>query len=125
MTTPCPTRVPRQAACLALLAMLLAVTGPLIGQASAVAHAGHHPVAAMPAHAPATTDHETAVFTWHDQCGYCLLFQHCPVLDIGLAPIAPPSQGPLDQPAGMPQAAQDTPALSSHAPPRAPPATPA
>ncbi|MBZ9558915.1 MULTISPECIES: DUF2946 family protein [Modicisalibacter] len=118
-----PPHALRQAASCALLAMLLVVFGPLIGQLSGAAHATHGdaPRGIATAHEARIADHPAGVFAWHDACGYCTLFQHCPVLDVALPPAATASLAPLDQPAGAPRVAHATPALAAHAPPRAPP----
>lgn len=83
----------RYAARLALIAMLLLVTGPVIGQLSAFGESGHHqPDVSMPtmAHAASPAQHHplSNVIGWHEQCGYCSLYQHFPVLAGILPPVA-------------------------------------
>lgn len=85
-----PHRLQFAATLLALLAMVMVFVGPLISQletdATSLTRASHygtpadsrhgHMQGAAPCHAHAN---EQAVFTWHDQCGYCSLWQCFPV----------------------------------------------
>lgn len=69
------------AASLALMAMVMLFWGPLISQIQA--GDSHHPSMRMDAMPGMSMSHshdmpEAAVFSWHDQCGYCSLWQHFP-----------------------------------------------
>lgn len=88
-------RIYRHAAYLALTAMLLLMAGPVIGQFSAYDASGHgqHSKSSIPtmeqtATASSTGGHSPLkVLSWHEQCNYCLLFYHCPVLSAVLPPV--------------------------------------
>ncbi|MDN3556591.1 DUF2946 domain-containing protein [Halomonas maura] len=119
----------RPAARLALLAMLLLVAGPLVGQLSAAGqgqHAGHgadqthrlHAPAAATAEAPAG---DAAAAYWHAACGYCSLFQQMPVLSAMLPSVPPLPSRAITAPVMATRAAHGGPAVFPQAPTRAPP----
>ncbi|MBB3141912.1 DUF2946 domain-containing protein [Halomonas organivorans] len=118
----------RPAARLALLAMLLLVLGPLIGQLSAAErhhHAGHAMdmakpgVMAMAVEADATASSST--HHWHPACGYCTLFQQMPVLSAMLPSVPPLAAQAITAPVVATRAAHGGPAVFPQAPTRAPP----
>lgn len=102
--------------------MLLLVTGPVIGQLSAFDKSGHHhsdvPMAAM---APAPHHTLGGVIDWHEQCGYCSLFQHFPVLTGVLPPMARMPLPIADEPSADTRSAHGSLAVFPHALTRAPP----
>ncbi|MDT8894410.1 DUF2946 domain-containing protein [Halomonas sp. I1] len=122
-----------RAARFALLAMLLLVIGPLIGQVSAADggahdHAGHR-MAASPQMAMSASDetgqheagHHAAVFCWQTQCGYCSLFQQMPVLMAMLPHVAPVASHVITAPVVATRTAHGGPAVFPQALTRAPP----
>lgn len=116
----------RLAARLALVAMLLLLVGPVIGQLSAFGESAHGHHAGTPmAHAAdesARADaHRTKAASWLDPCGYCSLFQHCPVIADALPRAARASVPATAQPATAPCAAHGSLAVFPHALTRAPP----
>ncbi|WP_275286105.1 DUF2946 domain-containing protein [Halomonas elongata] len=124
----------RLAARFALLAMLLLVTGPLIGQVSAASsevHAGHttetSPRTAMAASSE-TGHHDAephaAVFCWQAQCGYCSLFQQMPVLMAMLPHVVPVASHAIMAPVVATRTAHGGPAVFPQALTRAPPIFP-
>lgn len=117
----------RHAVSLALIAMLLLVTGPVIGQLSAFGEPGHHPHsdASMSAMTSAPAHHHplSEAIGWHEQCDYCSLFQHFPVLSGALLPLARHALWIAGQPLASPRAAYGHLAVFPHALTRAPPAT--
>ncbi|CBV43150.1 DUF2946 domain-containing protein [Halomonas elongata] len=121
----------------ALLAMLLLVIGPLIGQVSAAGvhdHAGHtthvgHTMETSPhmaMSASGETDHGTphhaAVLHWQVQCGYCSLFQQMPVLMAMLPRVVPMASHAITAPVVATRTAHGGPAVFPQALTRAPPA---
>ncbi|MFC3291644.1 DUF2946 domain-containing protein [Modicisalibacter luteus] len=121
-------RTYRHAVSLALIAMLLLVTGPVIGQLSAFDDLGHHlhSDASRSAMTSATTSAQhpplSEAIGWHAQCGYCSLFQHFPVLPGALTPAARLALWAAGQPLASPQAAHGHLAVFPNALSRAPPA---
>lgn len=119
-------RAHRHAVRLALVAMLLLLAGPIIGQLSAFGESGlgHHAGASM-AHAAdesiRAAPHRAKAASWHDQCGYCPLFQHCPVIAVALPKAARAPVPATAQPATATSAAHGSLATFPHALTRAPP----
>ncbi|WP_157959069.1 DUF2946 domain-containing protein [Salinicola endophyticus] len=117
----------RLAASLALLAMMMLFLGPLISQiqASESSHSSMR-MAAMPgmsmASMHARDTPERAVFAWHDQCGYCSLWQHFPTAHSDVPAVVrsvlKPAGGRFESP--RPAASSDH--LWFEGRPRAPPA---
>ncbi|WP_447956613.1 DUF2946 family protein [Vreelandella sp. EE7] len=120
----------RIALCMALVAMLLLLVGPLISQLQAhdhahhgdhhahsgLGHEGHHAHHGQP---PAPTE---PIFTWFHECGYCSIWQQFPSAHALLPTIARQAfihQAPLPQ---MPLQGFASLDHYRHAPPRAPPA---
>ncbi|SOC51904.1 Protein of unknown function [Chromohalobacter canadensis] len=75
----------RFTAWLSLLAMLLVVCGPVIGQASASLRHGAMPAHGMMhaevGHASHSRGDPVTTIGLHDQCPYCSLFGHFPVIE--------------------------------------------
>ncbi|MFG6176017.1 DUF2946 domain-containing protein [Halomonas sp. THAF12] len=133
----------RPVARLALLAMLLLVLGPLVGQLSASQrdhhaghasggtahghHAGHHGASEMERHAdhgmamPAEARNAAPEARWHAACGYCTLFQQMPVLSAMLPSVPPLAAQAITAPVVATRAAHGGPAVFPQAPTRAPP----
>lgn len=117
----------RLAARFALLAMLLLVTGPLIGQLRAAGHTGHTGHISHVGH----TGHNShaghgdtqpqAAFGWHAQCGYCSLFQQVPVLMAMLPYVAPVASPAITAPVVATRRAHGGAAVFPQALTRAPP----
>ncbi|MHB0775101.1 DUF2946 family protein [Halomonas sp. WWR20] len=117
-----PVRPCRHPAYLALLAMLLLVAGPAIGQFSAFDRAGHehHAGQVSSAQSSAESSFSKAV-SWHEQCGYCSLFYHCPVLDVALPQVARDPLLAMLAPSAATRSAQGNLTVFPHALTRAPP----
>ncbi|MBH8579210.1 DUF2946 domain-containing protein [Bisbaumannia pacifica] len=129
----------RLAARFALLAMLLLVTGPLIGQLRAAGHTGHTGHTGHISHVGHTghishaghTGHNShaghgdtqpqAAFGWHAQCGYCSLFQQVPVLMAMLPYVAPVASPAITAPVVATRRAHGGAAVFPQALTRAPP----
>lgn len=144
-------RLRRPVARLALLAMLLLVLGPLVGQLSAAPrdhHAGHgagmaedshhagHPGAGVverehhadhaagvsaSARSAEARDVAPVAAHWHAACGYCTLFQQMPVLSAMLPSVPPLAAQAITAPVVATRAAHGGPAVFPQAPTRAPP----
>lgn len=113
------------AASLAMLAMVMLFLGPLISQIQA--SGSHHSsmrMAAMPGMSMSHMDDapEAAVFSWHDQCGYCSLWQHFPTANIDVPAVVRDALKPEGShfPPTRPAAPNDH--LLFEGRPRAPPA---
>ncbi|WP_137079981.1 DUF2946 domain-containing protein [Halomonas caseinilytica] len=87
------------AAILSLMAMVMLFLGPLISQIQA--SGSQHPLVRMAAMPGITVSNihdmpETAVFNWHDQCGYCSLWQHFPTAHIDVPAVVRSVLKPAD-----------------------------
>ncbi|GAB3338336.1 MULTISPECIES: DUF2946 domain-containing protein [Chromohalobacter] len=71
----------RFTAWLSLFAMLLVVCGPVVGQASASLRHDAMPAHAEAGHGDHSRDGHVASVGLHDQCPYCSLFGHFPVIE--------------------------------------------
>ncbi|TDX29353.1 DUF2946 family protein [Modicisalibacter xianhensis] len=118
-------RAYRHAVHLALIAMLLLVTGPVIGQLSAFGEPGHHSHAgaSMPtlSSPPAHQSQLPETLGWHEQCGYCSLFHHSPVLSGALPAVAHTFLLAAGEPLAATRPAHGGLAIFPHALTRAPP----
>ncbi|MDF3917867.1 DUF2946 domain-containing protein [Salinicola salarius] len=108
-----------------MLAMVMLFLGPLISQIQA--SGSHHSsmrMAAMPGMSMSHMDDapEAAVFSWHDQCGYCSLWQHFPTANIDVPAVVRDALKPEGShfPPTRPAAPNDH--LLFEGRPRAPPA---
>ncbi|GAB2800499.1 hypothetical protein GCM10027040_30050 [Halomonas shantousis] len=108
--------------------MLLLMMGPVIGQLSAfdrVKPAHHSGISTSAVNKPATAFaslHTKAVFSWHQQCDYCSLFQHVPVLETALPQTTQASPPASSQRLTAIRLGYGTLAVFPHALTRAPPA---
>ena len=107
--------------------MLLLVTGPVIGQLSAFGESRHHHHASvsMSSMASPSAEHHSlsGVLGWHEQCDYCSLFQHFPVLTGVLSFLARIPPLGVGEPVARTRSAYGDLAVFPHALTRAPPAS--
>ncbi|WP_168380891.1 DUF2946 family protein [Modicisalibacter radicis] len=116
---------PPRAIYLALLAMLLVLVGPIVGQLCAYGEPHHTAHGSRDGHAvgmaSSAAEHHSPARDWHTQCGYCSLLLHVPVLDGVVPRIERQAQGVEDARVAAVRAAHGAPALFPHALTRAPP----